>query len=69
MTGQRHKFSCASCGKPFTYWVVDGNSHPKPKCYFCGKDFYPNGEPPKEEAAAAAPAVVGAPAAAPEKPA
>ena len=62
MNGQRQMFPCPSCGKNFTYWVADGNAHPKIKCSFCAKESFPKGEPPAAPAPAPAPA---APAPAP----
>lgn len=60
MEGKRDRFSCAGCGKLFTYWVGAAAPHPKVKCYHCGKEAFPKGEPP---AAPAPPAGAPAPAA------
>jgi DNA-directed RNA polymerase subunit RPC12/RpoP len=57
--GNRDFFTCAACGKRFTFWVLDVNPHPKVKCYYCGTEAFPKGEPP----AAPAPAPLTAPAA------
>jgi hypothetical protein len=66
MNGQRQMFSCPSCGRKFTYWVADGNAHPKIKCAFCAKESFPKGEPPAAPAPApAAPAAAPVPPAAP----
>ncbi len=46
MKGGRQRFVCAKCGRPFTYWVVEGSEHPKVKCSFCHTESFPRGEPP-----------------------
>ncbi len=64
MSSGREWFSCPSCGKRFTYWVAEGNPHPKVKCSFCGKESFPGGEPePASEAPKPAPAKPAPPAA------
>ena len=57
MNGGREVFTCGKCERRFTYWVAEGNEHPKVKCSFCGQDSYPKGEPP----AAPAPPPAAAP--------
>jgi hypothetical protein len=69
MNGQREMFSCPSCGRTFTYWVADGNPHPKIKCTFCAKESFPKGEPPAAPAPASAPVSASAPAPAAAAPA
>lgn len=46
MDGKRRSFDCPSCHRTFTYWVREDVAHPKVKCYFCGKETFPLGEPP-----------------------
>ncbi len=62
--GNREFFTCTACGKRFTFWVLDTNPQPKVKCYYCGTEAFPKGEPP-----AAAPPAPAPPAAAPAPPA
>ncbi len=62
MKGDRETFACPSCGKRFTYWIPEANAHPKAKCYFCGKESFPKGEPPPAPTVEPAPAVVAPPA-------
>jgi DNA-directed RNA polymerase subunit RPC12/RpoP len=57
--GNRDFFTCTACGKRFTFWTLDDNPHPKVKCYYCGTEAFPKGEPP----AAPAPAPAAPPAA------
>jgi len=45
MQGGREKILCPSCGKPFFYWVPAATGKPKVKCYLCGKESFPKGEP------------------------
>jgi hypothetical protein len=54
MEGRREMFRCGSCGKSFSYWVPTATEHPKVKCYFCGVELFPKGEPPAAPAPAAA---------------
>lgn len=65
MDGGRKKFKCPTCGKVFAYFVKAGNEQPKVVCAFCGKDSYPNGEPPPAPAEPPKPAAAAAPAPAP----
>jgi len=60
--GARQFFTCPSCKRRFTYWILEANPHPKVKCTHCATESYPMGEPP------AAPAPVAAAPAAPAKP-
>jgi hypothetical protein len=60
MTGGRKLFTCSSCGKCFFYWVQEAVPQPKVKCYFCGIEEFPNGEPPAA-VAPSVPAAVAAP--------
>ena len=60
MQGGREKILCPSCGKPFFFWVPAATEKPKVKCYLCGKESFPRGEP------APAPPAPKAPAAAPK---
>jgi DNA-directed RNA polymerase subunit RPC12/RpoP len=46
MTGGRKLYTCATCGKCFFYWVQDTTPQPRVKCYFCGIEEFPHGEPP-----------------------
>jgi hypothetical protein len=46
MKGGRSLFTCPGCGKSFFYWVQEGVAQPKVRCYFCGAETFPNGEPP-----------------------
>jgi hypothetical protein len=55
--GARQFFTCPSCSKRFTYWILESNPHPKVKCYYCAKESFPMGEPP----AAPAPSPEAAP--------
>lgn len=59
MDGARETFTCPACGRRFTYWVLQGNLHPKVACFYCKKEFFPQGEPPaaKVEPAKEAPGV------------
>lgn len=61
MNGGRQLFTCPTCGKCFFYWVPEATPQPKVKCYFCGVEGFPNGEPPP----APVPAAPAPPAAAP----
>lgn len=67
MEGGREKFTCGKCGKVFLYWVLKATTHPKIKCYFCGTESFPKGEPPPTPAAepkpASAPVPPGSPTA------
>lgn len=68
MEGGRHRFTCAACGRGFTYWVQTTDPHPKVICYYCGKELFPKGEPPAQPApAAGAAAPAPKPAAEPPK--
>lgn len=55
MKGGRQSFKCPGCGKHFFYWVPEGVAQPKVKCYFCGKETFPNGEPAAPPVPAPAP--------------
>ncbi|MGE5347528.1 MAG: hypothetical protein ACM3JH_16360 [Acidithiobacillales bacterium] len=53
--GARQFFTCPSCKKQFTYWILESNPHPKVKCYYCAIESYPKGQPPAPPAPASAP--------------
>jgi len=55
MKGDRRLFTCPACGKGFFYWIPEAVPQPKVKCYFCGAETFPNGEPPAPPAPAPAP--------------
>ena len=65
MEGGRERFHCPSCGRGFNFWVQTITAQPKVKCYYCGKDYFPKGEPPAPPPAPPKPQ----PAAAPPAPA
>jgi hypothetical protein len=56
MKGGRQLFTCPKCGKCFFYWVLETVPQPKVKCYFCGAETFPNGEPPPAPAPPTPPA-------------
>jgi DNA-directed RNA polymerase subunit RPC12/RpoP len=60
--GGRQLFTCPSCKKRFTYWILESNPHPKVKCTYCATESFPNGEPPAAPPAPAKPSAPPAPA-------
>jgi DNA-directed RNA polymerase subunit RPC12/RpoP len=59
--GNRDFFTCTACGKRFSFWVLDSNTQPKVKCYYCGTEAFPKGEPPPAPAPAPVPAAPAPP--------
>ena len=56
--GQRELLTCPACSKRFFYWMLESAPHPKVKCYYCGTESFPKGEPPAAPAPAPAAAQV-----------
>ena len=55
MQGGREKILCPSCGKAFFSWIPAATEKPKVRCYLCGTESFPRGEPVQEASPAGAP--------------